>query len=266
VRLRWASVSQVPRPRRARRRRAGVGDRPLRIPRADPRHAPSVLSASGGRVRGGRRARGCACALPGRCDGRTADHPCARRAARRAGTLLAAGTGTTARLWPRRHLDRGFRRLDEAARPVDAGELVPTRAVCHVAGGDQLEAVDPRGTPQWTLPRPRVRDPRWYPSTGYRVAYLSRADLRVVAGDGTGDHLLAAGAPSSLRPGARHISTSSRTSRLRGGWSCATDTGAACCGPPARARQSTGWPGRRIVSPCSLSLRPPCVSTPRTGS
>lgn len=61
-----------------------------------------------------------------------------------------------------------------------------------VAGGDRLAAVDPRGTPQWTLARPAISDPRWYPPTGYRVAYMSGDDLRVVAGDGTGDHLLAA--------------------------------------------------------------------------
>lgn len=62
-----------------------------------------------------------------------------------------------------------------------------------VVDGDQLAAVDPRGTPQWTLARPAVSDPRWYPPSGYRVAYLSGGELRVVAGDGTADHLLAAG-------------------------------------------------------------------------
>jgi hypothetical protein len=60
-----------------------------------------------------------------------------------------------------------------------------------VASANQLAAVDPRGAPQWTLARPAVSDPRWYPPTGYRVAYLSGDELRVVAGDGTGDHLLA---------------------------------------------------------------------------
>ena len=60
-----------------------------------------------------------------------------------------------------------------------------------VARFDELAAVNPRGTVQWVLHRPQVTDPRWYPPTGYRVAYLSGSDLRVVAGDGTGDHLLA---------------------------------------------------------------------------
>jgi hypothetical protein len=56
---------------------------------------------------------------------------------------------------------------------------------------DQLAAVDPNGTLHWTLARPAVSDPRWFAPTGYRVAYLSGHTLRVVAGDGTGDHLVA---------------------------------------------------------------------------
>jgi hypothetical protein len=62
-----------------------------------------------------------------------------------------------------------------------------------VARGDELVAVSPFGIPQWGLERPRISDPRWFPSSGYRVAYLSGAELRVVAGDGTQDHLVAGG-------------------------------------------------------------------------
>jgi hypothetical protein len=58
--------------------------------------------------------------------------------------------------------------------------------------GDELVAVNPLGIPQWGLVRPRISDPRWYPPSGYRVAYLSDGELRVVAGDGTGDHAVAA--------------------------------------------------------------------------
>ena len=60
-----------------------------------------------------------------------------------------------------------------------------------VASGDRLAAIDPHGVTQWALLRPSVRDPRWFSPSGYRVAYLSAGDLRVVAGDGTGDHRLA---------------------------------------------------------------------------
>ena len=37
-----------------------------------------------------------------------------------------------------------------------------------------------------------MADPRWFGPSGYRIAYRSGDDLRVVAGDGTGDHGLAA--------------------------------------------------------------------------
>lgn len=73
-----------------------------------------------------------------------------------------------------------------------------------VASGDRLAAVDPRGNVHWAIARPAISDPRWYSPSGYRVAYLSAGTLRVIAGDGTGDHLLAGGvAPvaPAWRPG-----------------------------------------------------------------
>jgi len=73
-----------------------------------------------------------------------------------------------------------------------------------VALGSELAAIDPRGATQWALTRPGVSDPRWSPPSGYRVAYLSAGSVRVVAGDGTGDHLVAAHAASvapAWRPG-----------------------------------------------------------------
>jgi hypothetical protein len=58
------------------------------------------------------------------------------------------------------------------------------------AKGRTLSAVEPGGTPHWSLTAAaRVRDPRWSPS-GYRIAYRSGRALRIVAGDGTGDHLV----------------------------------------------------------------------------
>jgi dipeptidyl aminopeptidase/acylaminoacyl peptidase len=59
-----------------------------------------------------------------------------------------------------------------------------------VAAGRTLSAVEPGGTPHWSITAPRrVADPRWSPS-GYRIAYRSGRSLRIVAGDGTGDHLV----------------------------------------------------------------------------
>ena len=60
-----------------------------------------------------------------------------------------------------------------------------------VAAGDQLSAVNLRGTPQWSIARPDVRSPRWFAPNGYRLAYLTGTTIRVIAGDGTGDRALA---------------------------------------------------------------------------
>ena len=57
--------------------------------------------------------------------------------------------------------------------------------------GRELVAVDPLGEVRWTIGAPGLTaDPRWSPS-GFRIAYRSGDDLRVVAGDGSGDRLLA---------------------------------------------------------------------------
>jgi hypothetical protein len=75
--------------------------------------------------------------------------------------------------------------------------------------GPRLVAVDPKGNVRWELSRPpRVADPRWAPGDGYRIAYRVRRTLRVVAGDGTGDRLLArdvAAVAPAWRPGRRHV-------------------------------------------------------------
>lgn len=60
-----------------------------------------------------------------------------------------------------------------------------------VAGGTAVAAADPRGRVQWSLARPQVADPSWYPPTGWRVTYLAGDTVRVVAGNGADDHLLA---------------------------------------------------------------------------
>jgi hypothetical protein len=71
--------------------------------------------------------------------------------------------------------------------------------------GHSLIALDTRGHVRWALPRvPRPELPSWSPGDGFRVAYLTGSSLRVVAGDGTGDRLLARGAASvapAWRPG-----------------------------------------------------------------
>jgi Tol biopolymer transport system component len=72
------------------------------------------------------------------------------------------------------------------------------------ARGNELFAVTPAGRVRWVVERPQaVHTPRWAPS-GYRVAYRAGTSVRVVAGDGTGDRLLAPAAGKATpawRPG-----------------------------------------------------------------
>lgn len=56
---------------------------------------------------------------------------------------------------------------------------------------NELAALDPQGDVRWTLARHDVSSPEWEgTNVDTRIAYLSATGLRVVAGDGTGDHLL----------------------------------------------------------------------------
>ncbi|HEY6961855.1 MAG TPA: hypothetical protein VI408_08225 [Gaiellaceae bacterium] len=82
----------------------------------------------------------------------------------------------------------GFKRklgaYDDAAWSPHGRYVVATR-------GDELLALTPGGDVRWTLARRRPSDPAWEgTAVDTRIAYLSASGLRVVAGDGTGDHLL----------------------------------------------------------------------------
>lgn len=87
------------------------------------------------------------------------------------------------------------------------------------AEGRTLSAIEPGGTPHWSLTAPaRVSDPRWAPA-GERIAYRSGDELRIVAGDGTGDRLLAdsatAAAPAWSPLGGAGLAYVSRSGMLR---------------------------------------------------
>lgn len=60
-----------------------------------------------------------------------------------------------------------------------------------VASRNKLAAVTQGGEIKWELSRRAVSDPSWFAPSGFRIAYRSGSSLRVVAGDGTGDRLLA---------------------------------------------------------------------------
>lgn len=75
----------------------------------------------------------------------------------------------------------------------------------------ELVALDPKGNVRWTLARSGlIGSPRWSPehSGSTRIAYLRDQTLRIVAGDGTGDHVLdryVAQIPPAWKPGAGFV-------------------------------------------------------------
>lgn len=71
------------------------------------------------------------------------------------------------------------------------GGFTPRGLFIYAVRGQQLIALERDGTVRWSSTAPRrVADARWAPS-GYRVAYRTGDQLRVIAGDGTGDGQLA---------------------------------------------------------------------------
>jgi hypothetical protein len=76
---------------------------------------------------------------------------------------------------------------DDASFSPSARFVIATR-------GRRVVALEPDGDPRWSVTRPDpVAHARWAPLPGFRVAYRAGDTLRVVAGDGTGDRLLAEG-------------------------------------------------------------------------
>jgi WD40 repeat protein len=86
----------------------------------------------------------------------------------------------------------------------DAASWSPGGKFVVATRGHSVVAIEPGGDVHWTVTRPRpVAQARWAPS-GFRIAYREGSSLRVVAGDGTGDRLLAssvAAVAPAWRPG-----------------------------------------------------------------
>jgi hypothetical protein len=106
--------------------------------------------------------------------------------------------------------------FDGSKRPLGLwweGSWSPQAKFVVVTRGHELAAIDPaaKGEIQWSLARSgTVRRARWSPEAApgdTRIAYLNGRELRVVAGDGTGDavlkRLVAPTAPA-WRPEAEH--------------------------------------------------------------
>jgi len=85
----------------------------------------------------------------------------------------------------------------------EAASWSPHGLFVAVAKRQTLSALEPDGTPRWSVTAAqRVAVPRWSPS-GEQIAYRSGFDLRVIAGDGTEDRLLAGSIAAHTPPDAR---------------------------------------------------------------
>jgi len=87
------------------------------------------------------------------------------------------------------------------------GSWSPRAQHVVVSRARDISAVRPNGIIRWTIGRPlRISGARWSPD-GFRISYLTGTELRVVAGDGTGDKVLrnrVAPTPPAWRPAANH--------------------------------------------------------------
>lgn len=103
----------------------------------------------------------------------------------------------------------------------DYGEATwsPRGLFVAVAADRTLSAVEPDGTPHWSLTAPgRVSDPRWSPSR-FRIAYRAGSQLRVAFADGSSDRAIAAAtapvAPAWMPLGEAELAYVDRHGRLR---------------------------------------------------
>jgi hypothetical protein len=86
--------------------------------------------------------------------------------------------------------DGAKRRLGD----YDRATWSPNGRFVGVASGTELRAVDPAGNFRWSIESPmRIDGIDWSSDEGFRVAYLAGETIRIVAGDGTGDRILAKG-------------------------------------------------------------------------
>jgi hypothetical protein len=134
--------------------------------------------------------------------------------------------------------------------------------------GRTLSALEPDGTPRWSITAPqrvafpgrRLAAPSWSPS-GERIAYRSGFDLRVIAGDGTEDRMIAGGSsPVSPRWSPFGDPTLAYVSATGGLRIVNTENGAGLARAPALTKITEidwGAGGRAILeaSPRALRLR-----------
>jgi dipeptidyl aminopeptidase/acylaminoacyl peptidase len=117
------------------------------------------------------------------------------------GRLLATSAGGAWVVSP----DGSRRRLGD----YDGASWSPHGRFAVVWRISELTAVEPGGGVRWSLPAARpIRVARWGPVDGFRIAYVSGSALRIVNGDGTGDHWQGRARPGvapAWRPDDRHV-------------------------------------------------------------
>jgi dipeptidyl aminopeptidase/acylaminoacyl peptidase len=143
----------------------------------------------------------------------------------------------------------------------DEATWSPRGLFVAAAKGRTLTALEPDGTPRWSITAPgMVSGPRWSPS-GYRIAYRAGKALRVVAGDGRGDRLVsartAAVAPSWSPSGHSQLAYVDSAGMLR---IANSESGATLAAAPAlQGVTHLDWGGKLSsileISPRSLRLR-----------
>jgi Tol biopolymer transport system component len=139
--------------------------------------------------------------------------------------------------------------------------LSPHGLYVAVTRRHELLAVDPKGTVHWSLARKgNILLPRWAPD-GYRIAYLDGASLRIVAGDGTGDHALAQAAaqvPAAWRPSASHEHVVAYVTQAGGLVLIDVDTGRVLARDRLRGPAQLAWStdGQRLaaVTPHAIAV------------
>jgi WD40-like Beta Propeller Repeat len=144
----------------------------------------------------------------------------------------------------------------------DEASWSPHGLFVATATGRTLSAIEPDGTPHWSISAPGpVSDPRWSPS-GFRIAYRAGRSLRVIKADGTEDRLLGAAAPVApawFPPGAHLLAYVDAEGQLR---ITEADTSRTLASVAAAAGVAAlGWSadGRALleISPHGLWLRRP---------
>lgn len=100
----------------------------------------------------------------------------------------------------------------------DEASWSPHGLFIAATSGRTLSAIEPDGTPHWSVSAARpVSDPRWSPS-GFRIAFRTGRSLRAIRADGTEDRLLgptAPVAPAWFPLGAHLLAYVDATRRLR---------------------------------------------------